>query len=187
VDHKGSAPKDPWGMQLRLPYWIVTLFLVGKVHGQIIEARKRRFGDHSRSEAQSERGGELHQAPQGDVPELTTAQGGPESDDQNSLMIGPRGPTVIEAYDFREKISTSTTRGFRSGSFTPAATARMVSSRITSRSRNPSAPICFSAPANGPQPLCDSRPPPAAKVFRSRARRPRLRGEALHSLPVRAL
>jgi catalase len=49
-------------------------------------------------------GGELHQIAEGDVPVLTTAQGGPLSDDQNSLKIGPRGPTLIEDFHFREKI-----------------------------------------------------------------------------------
>ena len=49
-------------------------------------------------------GGELHQTAQGDTPVLTTAQGGPVSDDQNSLKIGPRGPTLIEDFHFREKI-----------------------------------------------------------------------------------
>ena len=33
-------------------------------------------------------GGELHQIADGDVPVLTTAQGGPVSDDQNTLKIG---------------------------------------------------------------------------------------------------
>ena len=49
-------------------------------------------------------GGELHQIAQGDTPLLTTAQGGPVSDDQNTLKIGPRGPTLIEDFHFREKI-----------------------------------------------------------------------------------
>ena len=49
-------------------------------------------------------GGELHQIAEGKVPVLTTAQGGPVSDDQNSLKIGPRGPTLIEDFHFREKI-----------------------------------------------------------------------------------
>lgn len=49
-------------------------------------------------------GGELHQVAAGKVPVLTTAQGGPVSDDQNSLKIGPRGPTLIEDFHFREKI-----------------------------------------------------------------------------------
>src|ERR1700726_2233699 len=49
-------------------------------------------------------GGELHQVAQEDVPVLTTAQGGPVSDDQNSVKIGPRGPTLLEDFHFREKI-----------------------------------------------------------------------------------
>ncbi|TPI21027.1 catalase [Mesorhizobium sp. B4-1-1] len=49
-------------------------------------------------------GGELHQRASGDDDVLTTAQGGPVSDDQNSLRIGPRGPTVLEDFHFREKI-----------------------------------------------------------------------------------
>jgi catalase len=49
-------------------------------------------------------GGELHQTAAGETPILTTAQGGPVSDDQNSLKIGERGPTVLEDFHFREKI-----------------------------------------------------------------------------------
>jgi catalase len=49
-------------------------------------------------------GGELHQIAEGDVPLLTTAQGGPVSDDQNSLRVGPRGPLVVDDFHFREKI-----------------------------------------------------------------------------------
>ena len=49
-------------------------------------------------------GGELHQVATGDVPVMTTAQGGPVSDDQNSLKVGPRGPTLLEDFHFREKI-----------------------------------------------------------------------------------
>jgi catalase len=49
-------------------------------------------------------GGELHQIAEGDQPVLTTSQGGPVSDDQNSLKAGPRGPTLLEDFHFREKI-----------------------------------------------------------------------------------
>jgi catalase len=49
-------------------------------------------------------GGELHQVASGETPVLTTAQGGPVSDDQNSLKIGARGPTLLEDFHFREKI-----------------------------------------------------------------------------------
>ncbi len=49
-------------------------------------------------------GGELHQIAEDDAPLLTTAQGGPVSDDQNSLRVGPRGPLVMDDFYFREKI-----------------------------------------------------------------------------------
>ncbi|NKN36004.1 catalase [Agrobacterium sp. a22-2] len=49
-------------------------------------------------------GGELHQIADGDMPVLTTAQGGPVADDQNSLRVGPRGPLVVDDFHFREKI-----------------------------------------------------------------------------------
>jgi catalase len=49
-------------------------------------------------------GGETHQIAGGRVPELTTAQGVPVADDQNSLRIGTRGPTALEDFHFREKI-----------------------------------------------------------------------------------
>jgi catalase len=49
-------------------------------------------------------GGEIHQVAGGDVPILTTQQGIPVSDDQNSLRIGARGPTVLEDFHFREKL-----------------------------------------------------------------------------------
>ena len=49
-------------------------------------------------------GGELHQTAEDDTPVLTTAQGGPVADDQNSLRVGPRGPLVVDDFHFREKI-----------------------------------------------------------------------------------
>jgi len=49
-------------------------------------------------------GGELHQAAGGSVPVMTTAQGGPVSDDQSSLKGGMRGPTLLEDFHFREKV-----------------------------------------------------------------------------------
>jgi len=49
-------------------------------------------------------GGELHQFAEDGKPVLTTAQGGPVSDDQNTLRVGARGPTLIDDFHFREKI-----------------------------------------------------------------------------------
>ncbi|WP_082453261.1 catalase [Sphingomonas sp. Leaf208] len=49
-------------------------------------------------------GGELHQVASGDGDVLTTQQGIPVFDDQNSLKVGDRGPTLLEDFHFREKI-----------------------------------------------------------------------------------
>jgi catalase len=49
-------------------------------------------------------GGETHQTASGDMDVLTTQQGTPVADDQNSLRIGTRGPTALEDFHFREKI-----------------------------------------------------------------------------------
>ncbi|TAU88520.1 catalase [Rhizobium leguminosarum] len=49
-------------------------------------------------------GGELHQFAEDGMPVLTTAQGGPVSDDQNTLRLGARGPALIDDFHFREKI-----------------------------------------------------------------------------------
>lgn len=49
-------------------------------------------------------GGETHQVADGGVATLTTQQGIPVADDQNSLKQGARGPTLLEDFHFREKI-----------------------------------------------------------------------------------
>lgn len=50
-------------------------------------------------------GGELHQTAGGANPALTTNQGIPVSDNQNSLKSHPRGPTLLEDFILREKIT----------------------------------------------------------------------------------
>jgi catalase len=49
-------------------------------------------------------GGETHQVAGNGVATLTTQQGIPVADDQNSLKQGARGPTLLEDAHFREKI-----------------------------------------------------------------------------------
>ncbi|MGB3554145.1 MAG: catalase [Jannaschia sp.] len=49
-------------------------------------------------------GGEPHQRPADGAAKLTTAQGIPVSDNQNSLRAGPRGPVLLEDFHLREKI-----------------------------------------------------------------------------------
>lgn len=65
--------------------------------------------DRSPSDKRHEtRGGETHQTAGqtagGEVPVLTTQQGVPVADDQNSLTVGPRGPMAMEDFHFREKL-----------------------------------------------------------------------------------
>ena len=50
-------------------------------------------------------GGELHQHAGGAHGALTTNQGLPVADDQNSLRSSPRGPTLLEDFILREKIT----------------------------------------------------------------------------------
>jgi catalase len=49
-------------------------------------------------------GGETHQIAGKGVATLTTQQGIPVADDQNTLRQGPRGPSLLEDFHFREKI-----------------------------------------------------------------------------------
>jgi catalase len=58
----------------------------------------------SQGDSQSATGGELHQIAGGKHPPLTTNQGVPLSDNQNSLKASPRGPALLEDFILREKI-----------------------------------------------------------------------------------
>jgi len=62
--------------------------------------RARMAGVSSRGD-----GDELHEASGGTHPALTTNQGIPVSDNQNSLRATPRGPTLLEDFVLREKIT----------------------------------------------------------------------------------
>ena len=57
-----------------------------------------------RKAPQTGSGGETHQTAGGALPALTTQQGTPVADDQNSLRIGERGPALLEDFHLREKI-----------------------------------------------------------------------------------
>ncbi len=56
------------------------------------------------SQNRSASGGENHQQAGGDLPTMTTQQGIPMSDDQNTLRVTPRGPALLEDFALREKI-----------------------------------------------------------------------------------
>jgi catalase len=59
----------------------------------------------TRSTASGKGGGETHQLREGKRPALTTNQGTVLADNQNSLRAGVRGPTLLEDFIFREKIT----------------------------------------------------------------------------------
>ena len=126
-------------------------------------------------------GGELHQIAEGDAPVLTTAQGGPVSDDQNSLKIGARGPTAIEDFHFREKIfhfdheripeRVVHARGYGAHGYfeTYESLAEIHPRRHLPAGRREDARL---------RPVLDGGRQQG--IVRSRPRRARLRGEALH-------
>ncbi len=59
----------------------------------------------SNAGSQPAAGGELHQIAGGAHPALTTNQGVALADNQNSLRANPRGPTLLEDFILREKIT----------------------------------------------------------------------------------
>ena len=68
--------------------------------GATASGGKRRASEDLRGD-----GGELHQQAGGDHPVMTTAQGIPLADNQNSLRPFPGGPTLLEDFILREKIT----------------------------------------------------------------------------------
>ena len=109
-------------------------------------------------------GGETHQIAEDEVPTLTTQQGMPVADDQNSLRIGARGPTALEDFHFREKIfhfdheripeRVVHARGFGAHGYFENYELACRTSRE---------PTCFSARARKLRRSCDSRPLPATR------------------------
>jgi catalase len=67
--------------------------------------RNREKGSAPTGDAQLTAGGELHQIAGRDHPALTTNQGVTLSDNQNSLKANPHGPTLLEDFALREKIT----------------------------------------------------------------------------------
>jgi catalase len=65
------------------------------------ERKEAQFDDQKINMGQ---GGETHQTDMDNIPTLTTQQGMPVADDQNSLSVGHRGPSALEDSHLREKI-----------------------------------------------------------------------------------
>ena len=72
---------------------------------ELVKASKKpdqaNYGDQAVSRG---RGGETHQTAEEGYALLTTQQGTPVGDDQNTLRQGRRGPSLVEDSHFREKI-----------------------------------------------------------------------------------
>jgi catalase len=67
-------------------------------------ARDYKKAQYAEQSVSTGSGGEVHQTAGGDTPVLTTQQGIPVADDQNSLKVGSRGPTALEDFHLREKL-----------------------------------------------------------------------------------
>ena len=67
--------------------------------------RKKEKDSALEGDSQLGAGGELHQVAGGKHPPLTTNQGVALADNQNSLKAHPRGPTLLEDFILREKIT----------------------------------------------------------------------------------
>jgi catalase len=70
-------------------------------YGNEQERQAAQYGDER---VERGHGGETHQVTDG-RPRLTTQQGTPVADDQNTLRAGERGPDALEDFHFREKIT----------------------------------------------------------------------------------
>jgi hypothetical protein len=118
---------------------------------------------HDQNVAQGN-GGELHQVAGAETPSLTTALGTPVSDDQNTLRIGERGPSLIEDFHFREKIFHFDHERIPERVVHAEAMARMAILRLMSRSPNTHEPTSSSVPAKRRRPSCAFRRLPGTKA-----------------------
>ena len=76
-----------------------------KITANHSEKRTRQKGSAPTRDTHQAAGGALHQVAGGEHPALTTNQGLALSDNQNSLRANPRGPTLLEDFILREKIT----------------------------------------------------------------------------------
>ena len=145
------------------------------------EAKGREVAQLGEQKVTRGAGGETIRLRSGDVPVLTTQQGIPVADDQNSLKVGARGPTLLEDFHFREKIfhfdheripeRVVHARGFGAHGFFEnyESLADITRADLFQRAGRED---------RGLRPLLDRRRQQG--LGRPRARRARLRGQALH-------
>jgi catalase len=94
----------PWKYQNRGEVGELDMAKKNKTNDKRQHGNDRKNMRYSDQDVAISTGGEVHQTARGETPVLTTQQGIPISDDQNSLKIGARGPTALEDFHFREKL-----------------------------------------------------------------------------------
>jgi len=102
----------------------------GKKNPAMEEKKSAQYSDQTVATGTA---GEVHQTAGGDVPLLTTQQGVPVSDDQNSLKIGARDRRRSRIFILGKSYFTLISSAFPNEWFTHAASARTAISRITNR------------------------------------------------------
>ena len=95
---------------------------------------------------------------------MTTQLGIPVGNGQDSLKLGKRGPTLLEDFQFREKIFQLTTSGFLSVSYMLADLVRMASMKTTRHLPMLRKPTFSSGPEKRRLPSYDFRLLPEALV-----------------------
>lgn len=87
--------------KLKINNEIKTNIKIKKDETELFNSKVRKIHDQEMIKGS---GGELHQVAKKGQSILTTQQGTPISDDQNTLRAGPKGPALLEDFVFRDKI-----------------------------------------------------------------------------------
>jgi catalase len=100
----GPSPYDAEQCHRERAEYELLLFLTRNEFTFSLVGRLPMSRQTDKTDKSAAQGGETHQSAQGKTPVLTTQQGIPVADGQNSLRVGPRGPTLLEDFQLREKI-----------------------------------------------------------------------------------
>ncbi len=98
-----EAPLDPNRRQFLATAGSISVGVIAANAANVVQANHG-IKESSATETHVGSGGETNQSVGGGDSVLTTQQGIPIADDQNTLRVGPRGPALLEDFHFREKI-----------------------------------------------------------------------------------
>ncbi len=106
------GPHTRFGRTLDAREFLHVTFMAHRLHKRALMKKSSRKAPPKQTSGRSGgdieksgNAGELHQLAGGKHPPLTTNQGNPISDNQNSLKAAPRGPVLLEDMILREKIT----------------------------------------------------------------------------------